>query len=111
MTAIPEDVMIEARRIALEVLAESGIKVALQSEIKIATRAIMAERERFMNEFEGAADGGIDAAIAAERERCAEIAESYSNSEHIARDMAAGTFPNKSRIQDAIAAKIRSDQP
>lgn len=40
--------------------------------------AFTADRQRFVMDFDGAADAGIDAAVAAERERCAQVAEALA---------------------------------
>lgn len=43
----------------------------------------------------------------AERERCAGIADEWNEAKHISGDMAAGVFPKRSRVENAIAAAIR----
>ncbi|RVD32017.1 hypothetical protein EN742_33430 [Mesorhizobium sp. M4A.F.Ca.ET.020.02.1.1] len=54
--------------------AETGVVVGSFHGAVYIARAILAERQRFVAEFDGAADAGIDAAVAAERERCAGLA-------------------------------------
>lgn len=108
MAEIPADVLLAARQAASEfykdrsrtfATAAIGGMIDDSGPIQAAAIAIMAERERFMNEFEGAADGGIDAAIEAERERCARIAESYLS------------HGDKISQRKEIANRIRSSQP
>lgn len=76
MKDIPADVM-KAARNQCDLCGITPTSVMRVHAEHVAAFAIMAERERFMNEFEGAADSGIDAAVMAERNRCAEIAESF----------------------------------
>ena len=49
----------------------------------------------------------IAAAIEAERERCARIAEQFTGAQHAAHDMAAGIFLRLSNMGEAVAAAIR----
>lgn len=99
MVEIPADV----KQAAEQAIIHSNYPRLTQHEFDlmfpIVAGAIMAERERFMNEFEGAADGGIDAAIEAERERCARIAEGFLS------------HGDKLSQRKAIADRIRSSQP
>lgn len=88
MTEIPEDVRQAARAMLdtidlMEVYVddddlESVVIDGRVNVIELARVAIMAENERFMNDFERAAEAGIDAAIDAERERCIKIAKKHS---------------------------------
>lgn len=75
MTEIPADVMKAARETFHNLITpgnDSSDSYA-GDDITTIARAIMAEQQRFVMDFDGAADAGIDAAIAAERERCARI--------------------------------------
>ncbi|MDX8537038.1 hypothetical protein RFM23_05300 [Mesorhizobium abyssinicae] len=74
--------------------AETGVVVGSFPGAVYIARAILAERQRFVADFDGAADAGIDAAVAAERERCKEIAESYA------------TSPVHSEAENAVAGVI-----
>ena len=85
MTTLPADVMNAAREaVASAFEANGGYTASLVDEIRqgvrdhilviqIAARVIQAERQRFVADFDGAADAGIDAAVAAERARCVKI--------------------------------------
>lgn len=80
MREIPADVMKTARetfeqfRDAFYIgQSQEDVELSKNAGIECIARAIMDERDRFMTEFEGAADAGIDAAIMAERERCEKI--------------------------------------
>lgn len=55
-----------------------------------------------------AAEALLSQAVADEREACAQVAESLSNSEHIAFDIREGNFPEQSDVRAAIAAAIRA---
>lgn len=99
MVEIPEDVKKAARQAIIHSDYPNLTRRELSLMFPIVAGAIMAERERFMNEFEDAADGGIDAAIEAERERCARIAESFLS------------HGDKLSQRKAIADRIRSSQP
>jgi hypothetical protein len=48
---------------------------------------------------------------AAERERCAEVAENFSTMDHAAADMRAGVFPHSMPVGKHIAAAIRALPP
>ena len=69
---------------------------------QIIARAIMAERQRFVADFDGAADAGIDAAIAAERERTANLLKDPAavRLNYLRGDIACQTL-----IDEAIAAE------
>ena len=49
-------------------------------------------------------------AIAAERERCAKIAEDFTGAQHAAHDMATGVWPEQSYMGKAIASAIRKGE-
>lgn len=102
MTDVPADVMTTAREaVASAFEAHGGYTPSLIATVrggdgdhflavKIAASVIQAERARFVADFDGAADAGIDAAIAAERERCAGIVndwESYAERMMFVRDV------------------------
>lgn len=72
--------------------------------------AIHAERQRFVADFDGAADAGIDAAIAAERERCIEAARKAGNFGDYSREELTADFgqPRWDMMHDIISA-IRGD--
>ncbi|RJT41985.1 hypothetical protein D3227_04715 [Mesorhizobium waimense] len=74
---IPADIMKAATDIAYS--AETGVPVGSFPGAVYIARAILAERQRFVADFDGVADAGIDAAVAAERERCIEAARAAGN--------------------------------
>ncbi|RUX04768.1 hypothetical protein EOA35_09395 [Mesorhizobium sp. M8A.F.Ca.ET.023.01.1.1] len=94
---IPADIMKAATDIAYS--ADAGVPVGSFPGAVYIARAILAERQRFVADFDGAADAGIDAAVVAERERCAEIADGMPGWKQ-PRDVAAAircdaALPNK----------------
>ncbi|TIT90357.1 MAG: hypothetical protein E5W41_00060 [Mesorhizobium sp.] len=106
---IPADIMKAATEIAYS--AETGVVVGSFPGAVYIAQAILAERQRFVAEFDGAADAGIDAAIAAERERCIEAARKAGNFGDYSREELTADYgqPRWDMMHDIISA-IRGDQ-